>query len=84
MTLAQANPICARDYREHVERVDTWLGGMDGVVALGRQGLLAYGNTYHALGMPYALDRHLQDEGPLDRGRWEKYRRTFRSHVVED
>lgn len=82
--LAQANPTHARDYREHLERVDTWLGGINGVFTRGRQGLLAHGNTHHVLARAYALDRHLHDDGPLDRGRWEKCRHTFRAHVVED
>jgi hypothetical protein len=36
----------------------------------------------HALAIAYALDQHLQDD--RDRGPWEKCRRTFRAHALED
>jgi len=82
--LAQAYPIYTRDYREHFDRIDGWLGDIEGLVTFGRQGLFAHDNTHHALAMAYALDGCLDGEGRLDRGRWENCRRTFREHVVED
>ena len=82
--LAQAYPIYTRDYREHFDRMDAWLGGIEGLVTFGRQGLFAHDNTHHALAMAYALDSCLDGEGRLDRTRWESCRQAFREHVVED
>ena len=82
--LSQAYPIYTRDYREHFDRMDAWLTGMDGLVTFGRQGLFAHDNTHHALAMAYALDGCLDGEGRLDRARWDGCRAAFRSHVVED
>ena len=64
--------------------MDAWLGGLDGLVTFGRQGLFAHDNTHHALAMAYALDGCLDGQGRLDRVRWDSCRETFRSHVVED
>ena len=82
--LAQAYPIYTRDYAGYFDRLDRWLGGIDGLVTFGRQGLFAHDNTHHALAMAYALDQCLDDTGSLDRPRWESFRQAFRDHVVED
>jgi protoporphyrinogen oxidase len=82
--LAQAYPIYTRDYREHFDRMDSWLGGIEGLVSFGRQGLFAHDNTHHALAMAYALDGCLDERGRLDRTRWASCREAFRAHVVED
>jgi protoporphyrinogen oxidase len=82
--LAQAYPIYTRDYREHFERLDHWLEGIDGLVTFGRQGLFAHDNTHHALAMAYALDGCLGDDGSLNRKAWAKCRHSFQEHVVED
>jgi protoporphyrinogen oxidase len=82
--LAQAYPIYTRDYREHFERLDDWLDGIDGLVTFGRQGLFAHDNTHHALAMAYALDECLGNDGALNREDWAERRRAFQEHVVED
>ena len=82
--LAQAYPIYTREYREHFDRIDEWLGGIEGLVTFGRQGLFAHDNTHHALAMAYALDRCLDDDARLDARQWAECRREFRNHVVED
>ena len=82
--LAQAYPIYTRDYRNHFDRIDDWLGGIDGVLTFGRQGLFAHDNTHHALAMAYAVDECLRDDGSFDRETWAKYRQAFQEHVVED
>jgi len=82
--LEQAYPIYARGYREHFDRLDTWAGGVDGLVTLGRQGLFAHDNTHHTLAMAYAAVDCLTEAGGFDRERWGGYRREFESHVVED
>jgi protoporphyrinogen oxidase len=82
--LAQAYPIYHRDYQGHFDRMDDWVGGIDGLVTFGRQGLFAHDNTHHALAMAYALDGCIGDDGSLDRERWAACRHKFREHVVED
>jgi protoporphyrinogen oxidase len=82
--LAQAYPIYARGYREHFERLDGWVGGLEGVLTLGRQGLFAHDNTHHTLAMAYAAAACLDSDGRLDRERWAAFRRSFESNVVED
>ena len=82
--LPQAYPLYTRDYREHFDRVDGWLNGIDGILTFGRQGLFAHDNTHHALAMAYAASECLDDSGALDRARWQQHRSAFQRHVVED
>ncbi len=82
--LAQAYPVYTRDYREHFERIDEWVNGIDGLVTFGRQGLFAHDNTHHALAMAYALEGCLKDDGTLNKRLWEECRLRFLEHVVED
>jgi protoporphyrinogen oxidase len=82
--LSHAYPIYTRDYLEHFERLDEWVGGIERLLTFGRQGLFAHDNTHHALAMAYAASESLDDEGNLDRLRWQAHRRTFETHVVED
>ena len=82
--LAQAYPIYTRSYREHFDRIDRWVGGIDGLLTFGRQGLFAHDNTHHTLAMAYAAEECLSDDAVLDRARWAHHRREFESHVVED
>jgi protoporphyrinogen oxidase len=82
--LAQAYPIYTRDYRTHFDRLDAFVGGIDGLVTFGRQGLFAHDNTHHTLAMAYAANECLADDGGFDRARWSSHRRAFESHVVED
>lgn len=82
--LPQAYPIYTRDYQPRFDSIDRWLGGLDGIVTFGRQGLFAHDNTHHALAMAYALDNCLKDDGSFDRAKWQAYRDSFREHVVED
>jgi protoporphyrinogen oxidase len=82
--LPQAYPIYQKGYETHFERIDEWLGGVPGVLTLGRQGLFAHDNTHHTLAMAYAAVECLGEVGEFDRVRWAKYRDAFKSHVVED
>jgi protoporphyrinogen oxidase len=82
--LPQAYPLYTREYREHFDRVDQWLNGIDGILTFGRQGLFAHDNTHHALAMAYAASDCLDDAGTLNRARWQDHRMAFRHHVVED
>jgi protoporphyrinogen oxidase len=82
--LPQAYPLYTREYREHFDRIDHWLNGIDGILTFGRQGLFAHDNTHHALAMAYAVSDCLDDAGVLNRARWQEHRRAFQHHVVED
>jgi hypothetical protein len=64
--------------------MDRWLGGIDGVLTLGRQGLFAHDNTHHTLAMAYAAVGCLSPEGKFDHARWAEHRQEFETHVVED
>jgi protoporphyrinogen oxidase len=82
--LAQAYPIYTRSYREHFDRIDEWVGGVDNLLTFGRQGLFAHDNTHHTLAMAYAASECLADDGRLDLAKWRAHRREFETHVVED
>jgi protoporphyrinogen oxidase len=82
--LRDAYPIYTRDYRPLFERLDRWVGGIEGLVSLGRQGLFAHDNTHHTLATAYAAVACLADDGRFDRARWAEHRREFETHVVED
>jgi protoporphyrinogen oxidase len=82
--LPHAYPLYARDYRAQFDVIDRWLGGIEGLLTLGRQGLFAHDNTHHTLAMAYSAVECLDDRGHLDRALWVKRRREFESHVVED
>ena len=68
----------------HFDAMDQWLSRFDGLLTFGRQGLFAHDNTHHALTMAYAAADCLKSDGAFDRALWERYRREFESHVVED
>jgi protoporphyrinogen oxidase len=82
--LRHAYPVYRRDYEENFSRMDQWLGEIDGVLTLGRQGLFAHDNTHHTLAMAYAAVQCLSPEGKFDRARWARHRKEFETHVVED
>lgn len=82
--LAHAYPVYDRDYAERFDLIDEWLGGFEGLLTFGRQGLFAHDNTHHALAMAYAAVDCLDADGRFDRGLWAQHRREFESHVVED
>jgi protoporphyrinogen oxidase len=81
--LSAAYPIYRRGYESHFEQVDGWVDRQDRVLSFGRQGLYAHDNTHHALYMARAAVDCLRD-GELDRDRWQRYKKEFESHVVED
>lgn len=78
-----AYPLYRHSYRAHLDRLDGWLRGIDGLVSFGRQGLFTHDNTHHALFMAYsAVDCLRGDE--FDHAKWADYRKVFATHVVED
>jgi protoporphyrinogen oxidase len=82
--LSHAYPVYTRDYESRQATIDEWLGGIDGLLTFGRQGLFAHDNTHHALATAYAAADCLAPDGVLNRTRWAECRRRFESHVVED
>jgi len=82
--LGQAYPIYRRGWRAPFDRIDEFLGSIEGLITFGRQGLFAHDNTHHALAMAYAAADCLGDDGAFDRARWAACRLEFQSHVVED
>ena len=82
--LPHAYPLYAKGYREAFDALDRWIGGIDGLITFGRQGLFAHDNTHHTMAMAYALVASLRDDGTLDHEAWARARRSFEAHVVED
>jgi protoporphyrinogen oxidase len=82
--LSHAYPVYTRDYESRLATLDAWIGGIDGLLTFGRQGLFAHDNTHHALATAYGAAECLAPDGALDRARWAEYRRKFETHVVED
>jgi protoporphyrinogen oxidase len=82
--LRQAYPIYRTGYEAHFERLDEWVGRVEGLLTFGRQGLFAHDNTHHALYMAYSAAKCLNEDGHFDHSRWQAYRRIFETHVVED
>jgi protoporphyrinogen oxidase len=81
--LPAAYPIYRIGYEENFDRVDSWVSALEGVLSFGRQGLYAHDNTHHALYMAQAAVECLRT-GHFDVTAWQRYRRVFETHVVED
>ena len=82
--LTHAYPIYDRAFHAHLDSLDGWVRGLDGILTVGRQGLFAHDNTHHTLAMAYAAVDCLRSDGSLDADRWAAARRSFEQHVVED
>lgn len=82
--LRQAYPVYRSGYEQHLERLDRWIEGLDGLLHYGRQALFAHDNTHHALYMAYAAVDCLAADGTFDEEHWQEFRRVFETHVVED
>lgn len=81
--LSHAYPVYDRDYEASFSALDDWIGGIEGLLTFGRQGLFAHDNTHHALAMAYGAVDSFGADG-FDRSIWARHRREFLSHVVED
>ena len=82
--LRQAYPVYRSGYEAHLELLDRWIEGLDGLLHYGRQALFAHDNTHHALYMAYAAVDCLAADGTFDEEHWQEFRRVFETHVVED
>lgn len=81
--LRHAYPIYLTGYEKPFAVLDSWAESLDGVLTYGRQGLFAHDNTHHALYMARRAVDCLKD-GAWDAGEWERARKVFETHVVED
>jgi protoporphyrinogen oxidase len=82
--LAHAYPIYKCGFETDFAALDDWLQHFTNLVTFGRQGLFAHDNAHHALHMAYCAVDCLIGEGSFDSVRWQGFRRSFESHVVED
>ncbi|NWG47206.1 MAG: FAD-dependent oxidoreductase [Alphaproteobacteria bacterium] len=82
--IGQAYPVYDLQYEDHFNRMDAWLGGLEGLLTFGRQGLFAHDNTHHAYAMAYGAVDCLTADATFDHGKWAEYREIFETHVVED
>lgn len=82
--LREAYPSYRAGYEESFEILDRWLGGIEGLLTFGRQGLFAHDNTHHALFMAYSAVECLGRDGKFNWGKWREFRKVFETHVVED
>ena len=82
--LRQAYPSYRVGYEKSFDVLDRWLGGMEGLLTFGRQGLFVHDNTHHALFMAYSAVACLGRDGKFNWGKWREFRRIFETHVVED
>ncbi len=82
--LAHAYPVYDLDYEPNFRTIDDWFMGLDGLLVFGRQGLFAHDNTHHAFAMAYGAADCLDENGQLDRAKWESLREVFSHHTVED
>jgi protoporphyrinogen oxidase len=82
--LRHAYPIYRQGYEVPFGRLDRYLERFRNMISFGRQGLFAHDNTHHALFMAYCAAACLDATGGFDSQRWQAFRRTFETHVVED
>ena len=82
--LSHAYPVYTKGYRQAFDAIDRWIGGIDGLVTFGRQGLFVHDNTHHAIAMAHALADSFGPDGSWNRDAWARARSGFEDHVVED
>jgi protoporphyrinogen oxidase len=79
-----AYPIYDLGFEDRFDAVDGWTSAQPSLLTLGRQGLFAHDNTHHALAMANGAVDCLDTTGTFDHVKWQRYRKQFESHVVED
>ncbi|MCK4806085.1 MAG: FAD-dependent oxidoreductase [Candidatus Aegiribacteria sp.] len=77
-------PVYNLDFSSQIDVVETFLGELNHIVSLGRQGLFVHDNTHHTIEMGIAAADCLSPELEWDRKKWTIYRDLFDSHVVVD
>jgi len=82
--LPHVYPVYDRDYEARLRVLETYLGGIDGLVTLGRQGLFVHDNTHHTMEMAYRAADCLGPGLAWDAAAWRAQRERFATHVVED
>lgn len=82
--LPAAYPVYRRGFGRDLDVLDRWATAQPGLLTFGRQGLFVHDNTHHTLSMAWAATAALGPDGGFDDTAWERARRRFESHVVED
>jgi len=82
--LPQAYPVYDLEYAERFQAMDAYLGGLQGLITLGRQGLFAHDNTHHTIEMGWRASECLRADFTWNAERWQACRKEFDGHVVED
>lgn len=77
-------PVYDHAYAGRINAIDEYLGGTNGMISLGRQGLFVHDNTHHTIEMGIAAADCLSSDLQWNRQRWAEYRQQFDSHVVVD
>lgn len=81
--LPRVYPVYRAGFEPAFDAVDRWVAGLPGLLSFGRLGLFAHDNSHHALAMAWAAADAMGPEG-FDDGAWDRARRAFAEHVVED
>ena len=77
-------PVLRRGDVERLDVVHRWVGGLTGLVTLGRGGLFAHDNTHHVLALAREAAACLRPGGTWDDDRWAAARARADAAVVED
>jgi protoporphyrinogen oxidase len=82
--LRHAYPVLRAGSGARMAALDAWVAGQPALLTLGRQALFVHDNAHHALAMAWAAADCLGPDGSFDVAGWERARRRFAAHVVED
>ncbi|MBJ30504.1 MAG: FAD-dependent oxidoreductase [Acidimicrobiaceae bacterium] len=82
--LPHVYPILRTGYADDLAATTHWLGGLERLVVLGRQGLYTPDNLHHVLRMGIAAADCLGADGSFDRTAWADALEEFKGFVVED
>ena len=78
-----AYPVYRTDTESRLERIETWLHGVSGLVTLGLQGLFSHDDSHHVIDMAYELVNCVTDDGRFDAPRWASARPLFEARVAQ-
>ncbi|MDA8388131.1 MAG: FAD-dependent oxidoreductase, partial [Nitrospiraceae bacterium] len=77
-------PVYDMDYAGRFREIDEYLGGLPGLVCLGRQALFVHDNVHHAIAMAYRASECLGPGLSWNAEMWRNWRREFSKNTVED
>jgi protoporphyrinogen oxidase len=82
--LRHAYPVLRAGADAHLAALERWAAAQPALLTLGRQALFVHDNAHHALAMAWSAADCLGRDGSFDGAAWERARRGFAAHVVED